>query len=44
MLIAALKDKKSIHDDMKEKLCFKQLRLNYINNQKKKQQKKNTSD
>ena len=34
MLIAALKDKKSFHDDMKENLRLKQSRLNYKNNQK----------
>ena len=35
VLFTALKDQKSSHDNIKENLCFKQLRLNYINNQKK---------
>ena len=34
MLIAALKDKKSSHNDTEENLHFKQSRLNYINSQK----------
>ena len=41
MLIAALKDEKSSHNDTEENLHFKQSRLNYINDQKQKQ-KKNT--
>ena len=40
VLIAALKYKKGSRNDMKENLNFKQSRLNYINNQKQKQQKK----
>ena len=39
VLVLALKNKKSSHDDMRENLHFKQSHLNYINNQK---QKKNT--
>ena len=35
LLIAALKDKKSYNDDMKENLHFKQLPLNYTNNPQK---------
>ena len=36
VLTAALKDKKSYYDNMKENLYFKQSRLNYINNQNQK--------
>ena len=34
VLFAALKDKKALTTIMKEKLCFKQLRSNYLNNNK----------
>ena len=37
MLITALQDKKSFHDDIKENLRFKHSRLNRINNQKQNQ-------
>ena len=37
MLTAALKERKSSHNNMKENLHFKQSRLNCINNQKQKQ-------
>ena len=33
VLLAALKDNRRSHDDMKENLRFNQLPLNYINNQ-----------
>ena len=36
---AALKDKKALATIMKQNLRFKQLRLNYLNNQKKKRKK-----
>ena len=38
VLITAIKDDKSSHEAKKENLHFKQSRLNYINNQKQKQQ------
>ena len=41
-LFAALKNKKALTTIMKENLRFKQLRLNYLNNQKKRKKKKNT--
>ena len=34
-MFAALKDKKSLATIMKQNLCFKQLRLNYLNKQQK---------
>ena len=37
--MAALKDKESYHDNTKKNMHFKQLRLNYLNNQKTKQKK-----
>ena len=37
MFFAALRDKKSSHDDIKENLRFKQSRFNYMNNRKKKE-------
>ena len=39
VLIAALKDKKSSHNDKKATLPYKQSQFNYINNQKQKQKK-----
>ena len=39
VLITALKDKKSFHEDLKKNLHFKQLQWNYINNQKQKLKK-----
>ena len=39
VLFAILKDKKALTTIMKENLRFKQLRLNYINNQKNKQKR-----
>ena len=39
VLFAALKDKKALTTVMKENLCLKQLRLNYINNQRNKEKK-----
>ena len=38
MLIAALKDQKGSHNNMKENRHFKKSLLNYINNQKQQQQ------
>ena len=35
VLFAASKDKKALMTIMKENLCFKQLRMNYLNKQKK---------
>ena len=40
VLIAALKDKKGSHDDMKENLNFKQSRLNYIHTQRQSNKKR----
>ena len=42
VLLAALKDRKALTTIMKGNLRFKQLGLNYLNNQKKKEKKKNT--
>ena len=39
VLFAALKYKKALTKIMMENLCFKQLRLNYLNNQKKQKTK-----
>ena len=39
MLFTALKYKKALTEILKENLRFKQLRLNYINNQKKQTEK-----
>ena len=41
-VICQIGDKRSSHDDIQENLHFKQSRLNYITNQKQKQQKENT--
>ena len=42
MLFAALNEKKGSHNNNERKSAFKQLRLNYTNNNNKKQTKKNT--
>ena len=41
-VVCQIGDKRSSQDDIQENLHFKQSRLNYINNQKQKQQKENT--